>query len=186
MVDPIKIEEYNESWPGYFQEIRAKLWPVVKDLATGIEHIGSTSVPGLVAKPIIDLDIIAPKNSIPAVIERLRGLGYEHLGCLGIEGREAFRSPTGHIEHHLYACLEGCLALRNHIAFRDHLRRNPTARKEYSALKKDLAIHFGNSSDEYTQRKTGFIILALTAEGFKPENLESIHVMNTGRKIETK
>lgn len=182
MTDPVKIEEYNKSWPGYFHELEAKIWPVVKDLAIGIEHIGGTSVPGLVAKPIIDIDIIAPKITLTSIIQRLQGMGYEHLGDLGIEGREAFRPPLGPIEHHLYLCREGCLALRNHIVFRDHLRKNPTARKEYAAVKKDLAIHFCHSMDEYTQRKTGFIISVLATEGIEPENLEAINVMNTDRK----
>lgn len=182
VADPIKIEEYNELWPGYFQEIRERLWPAIKDLATGIEHIGSTSVPGLAAKPIIDIDIIASQDGLSRVIQQLQKLGYEHLGDLGINSREAFRSPPGPIQHHLYVCLEGCLALRNHVTLRDHLRKNPTARQEYSAIKKSLAFHFGHSGDEYTQRKTEYIVSVLKAEGFEPEHIEAIHMMNTGGK----
>lgn len=89
----------------FFEQIRALLWPAVQDVATAIEHVGSTSVPGLAAKPIIDIDIvIPPQQTIQSMITRLEPLGYTHLGLLGIVGRDAFRQENDLPKHNLYVC----------------------------------------------------------------------------------
>src|SRR5262245_51865013 len=101
-------------------------------VAVTIEHVGSTAVPGLAAKPIIDMDVvIRSRSDLPAVITRLATLGYQHQGDLGIPDREAFRPPPGLPPHHLYVCLAGCAALRNHITLRDHLRSHPADAATY-------------------------------------------------------
>ncbi len=90
----IVVVEYDLAWPELFQQLHAHIWPVVHDIAIGVEHVGSTSVPGLASKPIVDLSVVVPsEHEVPIAIERLSTLGYEHLGNLGIEGRDAFRSP---------------------------------------------------------------------------------------------
>lgn len=184
MENILVVEDYNESWPEQFNELKDLLWPAVKDLAIGIEHVGSTSVPGLSAKPIIDVDVITSKKSLLIVIGRIEQLGYEHLGDLGIEGREAFKAPDGSVPHHLYVCLEDCLALRNHILFRNYLRENREKREAYSRLKKDLVFRFGNSVEEYTKRKTDFILSVLALAGINPEELEQTQMANVNRIIE--
>ncbi|MEI7845229.1 MAG: GrpB family protein [Chloroflexota bacterium] len=84
--------EYDTHWPDWFEQIRGHLWPAVWKFATAIEHVGSTSVPGLAAKPGIDIDIIIPGLAgIPLVIHALKGLGYLNRDDLGISGREAFQ-----------------------------------------------------------------------------------------------
>ena|SRR5882724_4051129 len=85
----IIVVEYDPAWPATFDDLRARVWTVVGDLALAIEHIGSTSVPGLAAKPIIDMTVVLPAaDDVPQAIERLATLGYVHRGDLGIEGRE--------------------------------------------------------------------------------------------------
>jgi GrpB-like predicted nucleotidyltransferase (UPF0157 family) len=75
----IRVVDYDPSWPQVFEDLRARIWPEVQDLVAGIEHVGSTSVPGLAAKPSIDLDVVvAPMADIPAVIGRLATIGYVH------------------------------------------------------------------------------------------------------------
>ncbi len=175
------VEDYDERWPGLFQGLKGKLWPRVKDVAIAIEHVGSTSVPGLAAKPVIDMDIIVSPPALRNAVQRVRGLGYAHKGNLGIEGREAFDAPEGPIAHHLYVCSDGCLALRNHLLFRDHLRMNAEAREAYSNLKKSLAFQFGFSIEEYTRKKTEFILSALSQAGLVQEQLDAIRKANMER-----
>src|SRR5262249_53704550 len=87
-------------------------------LVSAIEHVGSTSVPGLAAKPIIDLDVLlAPAAYLPETIQRLATLGYEHEGDLGIAGREAFRRRPTLFAHHLYVCLPKSEEFRRHISY---------------------------------------------------------------------
>src|SRR5207249_10022511 len=91
----IIVVEYDPAWPATFDDLRARVWTVVGDLALTIEHMGSTSVLGLAAKPIIDMTVVLPSAAdVPQAIERLATLGYVHRGDLGIEGREAFGSPV--------------------------------------------------------------------------------------------
>src|SRR5262245_8084049 len=107
-ITSVVVVDYDRAWPEMFAALRAWLWPVVGDLASSIEHIGSTSVPGLAAKPIIDFDIVVPSaERVPAVIERLAGLGYRHRGDLGVPGREAFYRPRSTLAHQLYVCVAG-------------------------------------------------------------------------------
>ena len=90
----VVVVDYDPEWSAVFQGLRSRVWPVVADFATSIEHVGSTAVPGLAAKPIIDLSVVLPSNDeVPLAIERLATLGYLHQGDLGVEGREAFRAP---------------------------------------------------------------------------------------------
>jgi GrpB-like predicted nucleotidyltransferase (UPF0157 family) len=116
------------------------VWQVVGDMGIAVEHVGSTSVPGLPAKPIIDISVIVPTGAAVAVaIERLSTLGYRHLGDLGVEGREAFASPNMPPRHHLYVCPKDSLALKNHLIVREHLRTYSEVATEYGALKRRLA-----------------------------------------------
>lgn len=129
---PVEVAAYNPDWPRQFEDLRTRLWPHVEDLATAIEHVGSTSVEGLAAKPVIDLDIVArDRAAVPEIVARLSALGYVHRGNLGIPDREAFRPPQGSPPHHLYVCPARSAALRNHLLFRDYLRSNRDAMHEY-------------------------------------------------------
>jgi GrpB-like predicted nucleotidyltransferase (UPF0157 family) len=134
-----------------------------------IEHVGSTAVPGLAAKPIIDLDVvIADRSDLPMVIERLRPLGYLHEGDLGVPGREAFTTPVGAPAHHLYVCAIGTPALGRHLALRDVLRADPSTAHAYGDLKRTLAARLGDDRAGYTEAKSIFIEQVLAAGPEQP------------------
>jgi GrpB-like predicted nucleotidyltransferase (UPF0157 family) len=140
MEAPAVIVAYDPAWPATFEELRARLAPALAGVATSIEHVGSTAVPGLAAKPIVDVDVVVPhETSVPAAIERLVDLGYVHQGDLGVAGREAFRPPTDGRYHHLYVVVEGGAPHRDHVDLRDHLRRRRDEAARYAALKREVA-----------------------------------------------
>jgi GrpB-like predicted nucleotidyltransferase (UPF0157 family) len=175
----VVVVDYDPAWPETFDLLRSRIWPAVADLAVAIEHVGSTSVPGLAAKPIIDIDLVVPgTEEIPAVIERLAGVGYEHRGDLGVPGREAFRYMGDLPRHNLYACAADSLALANHLAVRNHLRSFPDVARQYGALKKQLAEQFPYDIDSYVDGKTDTILAILRIAGFQEERLETIERIN--------
>ena len=140
--------------------------------AVAVEHVGSTSVPGLAAKPIIDLEIVVASASlVPMAIEGLAKLGYAHRGDLGIEGREAFDSPSGLPAHHLYVCVLDNTALKNHLTIRDYLRRHSAAAEKYGNLKKKLARQFPTDIDRYSAAKTDFLLEVLRQTGLSDREL---------------
>lgn len=158
MTNPVVVVEYDPRWPPIFEEIRATVSGVLGDLVVTIEHVGSTSVPGLAAKPIVDLDVVIPsRDDLPFAIERLARLGYVHRGDLGIPGREAFRRPAGTPNHHLYVCTPDTPSHREHLALRDYLRTHPDAAREYGELKRRLAMAYRHNIDSYIEGKTEFI-----------------------------
>ncbi len=175
----IIVVDYDHTWPAVFETLRARLVPVLGEVATAIEHVGSTAVPGLVAKPIIDIDaIVRASSDVPNAIAQLAGLGYEHRGQLGIEGREAFRAPESLPRHHLYLCVEGNLALTNHLAVRDCLRARPDLAAEYGALKKGLAAALPYDGDSYAAGKTRFLLGVLRQAGMSGEQIARIEQAN--------
>jgi GrpB-like predicted nucleotidyltransferase (UPF0157 family) len=141
--------------------------------------VGSTSVPGLAAKPIIDISVVVrEKLDVPAAISRLATLGYVHRGNLGIDGREAFDSPEGLPIHNLYLCPHNSPALANHLAVRDYLRTHPEAATEYGELKKRLAKEFPDDIDSYIDGKTDMLLSTLRGTGFPSEHIREIERAN--------
>ena len=158
MSNPIVIADYDPEWPELFIELRSRIATVLGNLAAAIEHVGSTAVPGLAAKPVIDIDVLLPSGvGLSEAIERLALLGYGHRGDLGVAGREAFSQPLGQPAHHLYVCLPGSIEYRRHIAFRDHLRAYPESAKLYGELKRSLAAEFRHDRERYNTGKTEFV-----------------------------
>lgn len=157
MAKRVIVTPYNEQWKNDFEIIRQYLLTAVKDMVIGIEHIGSTSVEGLSAKPIIDIDIVIKDYSVfVKVTESLSILGYIPEGNLGIKDREAFdyRGNADLPIHHLYVCPEFSAELHRHIAFRDYLKNNPDAILRYSKLKEEGARLFPDSIDDYIAYKS--------------------------------
>lgn len=156
----IVVVPYDNNWKLQFETIRAEIQDALGELALSVEHVGSTSVEGLSAKPIIDIDVVIEDESkLQAVIEKLAGIGYEHEGNLGVVGREAF-GYTGkeHLQnHHLYVCTKDSPELKRHLTFRDYLRSNEEAVREYSRIKEEGANLFPNDLDGYISYKTGWI-----------------------------
>jgi GrpB-like predicted nucleotidyltransferase (UPF0157 family) len=156
--EPVVVVEYDSQWPARFDELAAPVRDVVSGLGASVEHVGSTAVPGLAAKPIIDIDLVVQSaGDVPTAIERLRGLGYVYQGDKGIRGREAFMWPPGAPRHHLYVVVAGSQPHSDHVRFRDHLRRHPKVAARYAALKTDLAARYGDDRLGYTTAKTAFI-----------------------------
>ena len=151
---------YDPAWATDFETIRMELSDVLGSLALRIEHVGSTSVEGLCAKPIIDIDVvIESRDKLAAVIAALAAIGYEHEGDLGIPGREAFKyDGKPHLRtHHLYVCTQDCAELRRHVTFRDYLRTHADAAARYGAVKTEAAQLFPNDIDGYIAHKSAVI-----------------------------
>jgi GrpB-like predicted nucleotidyltransferase (UPF0157 family) len=175
----VVLVDYDPQWARDFDALRAKLWPPMKDFAVSIEHVGSTSVPGLTAKPILDIDIIAASHEgVLLAIERLAAMGYTHRGNLGIDGREAFRAAVNEPAHNLYVCCEDSAALRDHLTFRDYLRTHPETALAYAGLKRALALQFPDDIDRYAAAKTDFITGVLESAGVSPTRIEQIRREN--------
>lgn len=163
--EPVVVVPYDTAWPAAFERLRDRIAPALGELAVGIEHVGSTAVPGLDAKPIIDVDVVIHHaEDFAEVARRLGELGYAHLGDLGIVGREAFRATAGPPRHHLYVCAAGGAALRAHLTLRDALRADPRLAASYAALKRELAERFRDDRDSYAEGKTAFITSVLLDE----------------------
>ena len=156
----VVVLPYDEQWKHDFLQIKAELANVLGQLAIEIEHVGSTSVQGLSAKPIIDIDVVIKDYSeLENVISALEKIGYQHEGNLGITGREAFKyEGKEHLrKHHLYVCPEDSQELRRHIAFRDYLKTHPDAVREYSCIKEEGAELYPDDIDRYIEHKSSFI-----------------------------
>ncbi len=156
---PIEVADYDPKWPVLFAEIAARVTaaftngPLIR-----IEHVGSTSVPSLPAKPIVDIDVVIPTRAdMPEAIRRLTVLGYAHQGDGGIPSREAFNPPAGVAYHHLYVCAEDSPELGRQLAFRDYLRAHPEAARQYGELKRGLAARHVTDIDAYVDGKTEFV-----------------------------
>ncbi len=161
------IEDYNPEWAEEFLKLSRVLQEELNELAMSIEHVGSTSVEGLSAKPIIDLDVVIDNRTLlPIVVEKLANLGYVHAGDQGIPGREAFKRVDAFVPrtknnkqwiyHHLYVCTKDNEELKRHIAFRDYLRKNIEDAKKYEALKKHLS-KTASDREAYTVGKSELV-----------------------------
>jgi GrpB-like predicted nucleotidyltransferase (UPF0157 family) len=156
----VEIVPYDPTWKAAFEKLQALLMSIVGDLALRIEHVGSTAVEGLAAKPIIDIDVVIESMALfPAVKDKLERAGCNHLGDLGVEGREAFSydQPAGTMPCHLYVCPQDGKGYREHIALRDYLRQHPEVRDAYASLKRSLAEKYRYDVDSYCESKTAFI-----------------------------
>ena len=153
----IIVLPYDESWAVAFEAIKAEIERALGDLIIGVEHVGSTSVCGMSAKPCIDLDVIIENYSVfDDVRDKLATIGYIHEGNLGIKDREAFKySDKPHLmTHHLYVCPRDSEELHRHVTFRDYLRTNPDSAKKYSEAKENAARLFPYDIGKYIEYKS--------------------------------
>jgi GrpB-like predicted nucleotidyltransferase (UPF0157 family) len=158
MANPVIVLDYDPNWPGLFQSLRKRIADALGDMAAAIEHVGSTAVPDLVAKPIIDIDVLLRSETmLSAAIEALASLGYVHRGTLGIPEREAFFAPVDDPPHHLYLCPPSSAEFRRHVAFRDYLRAHPMDARSYGDLKIALAERFREDRSAYNAAKGEFV-----------------------------
>ena len=161
---PVIVTDYDAAWPTHFDEIARPVRQVLANLTDTVEHVDSTSVPGLAAKPVIDIDAVMPSSrDVPTAIERLRALGYVYQGDKGISGRETFMWPPGSRPHHLYVVVAGDRPHEEHVRFRDYLRTHPDVAGEYAALNKALAKSHRDDQIGYTDAKNDFVTRVLHA-----------------------
>jgi GrpB-like predicted nucleotidyltransferase (UPF0157 family) len=155
----VRVLSYDVKWKDYFEAIKMELVEALGNLPMSIEHVGSTSVEGLAAKPIIDIDVVVKPEDVSKAIELLEDYGYIHEGNLGIEGREAlaYDGKTHLQEHHLYVCPSDSKELARHIAFRDYLRVHPEAVEKYSKVKLDAAKLYPDNIEKYIEYKSPVI-----------------------------
>jgi GrpB-like predicted nucleotidyltransferase (UPF0157 family) len=156
---PVRIDDYDPRWAAMFEEARAEIVGRCGALVVGVEHIGSTSVPGLAAKPIIDImAAVESLDDAQALVEPLAALGFEYVPKTDFPGRRFFRRGLrGAGTHHLHVVERGSWEWRRHLLFRDHLRAHPERAAEYERLKRGLAAAHGPDRGAYTDAKTPFI-----------------------------
>ena len=156
----VVVLPYDSSWKDAYEKIKQEIESAVSHLIVGVEHVGSTSVEGLSAKPCIDIDVVIKDNSmLSEVIKALADIGYIHEGDLGIKDREAFKyEHKPHLQqHHLYVCPEQSAELKRHITFRDFLRQNSEAAKKYGEVKVKAAELYCDDIEKYMQYKSSCI-----------------------------
>ena len=168
--------EYDPAWPQRFGQLRreyAKAMAAAGVPVVAIEHVGSTAVPGLAAKPVIDCDIVVGEPDVPAASAVLAGLGFTPLGELGIPLRWAFKEPGRLAETNTYVVAEGSLSLRNHLAVRDTLRVDSGLRERYAAVKRRVGATAANI-DDYGRGKNAVVQQILAAAGLTAAERASI------------
>lgn len=158
------VYEYDPNWPQEFERLKAVYLQTLDNLIITVEHVGSTSIPGLKAKPTIDMDMVIKDYDIfPAVVEKLADLGYVHNGDQGIQHREAFKRDDATIPytepkrtwltHHLYVCPTYSEELKRHLLLRDYLRINDKARDAYASIKDDIVARSKDDRPTYVAIK---------------------------------
>ena len=152
--DPVRLRDPDPGWPAAFAAEAARIAPALGP-RVALHHVGSTSVPGPEAKPIIDVLVAAPALAdLDAAAPAMAALGYEAMGALGIEGRRGFRRIVGGVRtHHLHGFEEGSPHVARHLAFRDDLRAHPEEAAAYGALKRDLAARHPGDWSAYCDGK---------------------------------
>jgi GrpB-like predicted nucleotidyltransferase (UPF0157 family) len=154
----IEIVAYDPTWPGLFAELGGELRGALGEVALRIDHIGSTSVPGLAAKPIIDIQLsVASFEPLEAFKRPLERLGYVYRGDNTERTKRYFREPPGRSRTHIHVRRAGSFSEQWALLFRDYLRAHPDAAAEYDAVKRDLALKFGDDRHAYTDAKVPFM-----------------------------
>jgi GrpB-like predicted nucleotidyltransferase (UPF0157 family) len=179
---------YDSEWPAEFAALRRTYIESPGKLVLRVEHVGSTAVPNLRAKPILDIDIVMPSYDVfPDIVTRLQRLGYTHNGDQGIREREAFNPldnlapyafpPRKWMSHHLYVCPANSFELRRHLVFRDALRAQDKLRQEYEQRKLEIVERSGGDRKVYAEIKEiecrDFIesVVTRNPDDTKPANL---------------
>lgn len=156
----VKVLPYDKNWKADFEKIKAEIESAIGKIIITVEHVGSTSVEGMSAKPCIDIDVVIKDYSVfDDVVSRLADIGYIYEGDLGIKDRHAFKYSAKPClqTHHLYVCPQYSQELYRHITFRNFLRNNTEAAEKYSRVKETAARLFPDNIDKYMEYKSGCI-----------------------------
>ena len=189
----IPIEPHDTAWDLEFQRVRHDLYDILKDIPIlSIEHVGSTAIPGLFAKPILDIDIVVTPENLTATRIAMVAAGYRDLGEMGVPGRVGLRQPghelsqaaTGPIDRtkemrrNTCVVLEGSVALKNHLDLKRVLLDDAALREEYGRVKKELAQRDLKNIDEYCRGKNEILLRILKGAGWNEEELEEVRKAN--------
>jgi GrpB-like predicted nucleotidyltransferase (UPF0157 family) len=192
----IILEPHSPAWHAKFCQVQHDLKDILKDIPLlAIEHIGSTSIPSLIAKPVLDIDIIVTPETLASTRQALVAAGYEDLGEMGVPGRVAFRqpgftrsevangyflNPHGEIEmrRNTYVILEGSSSLRNHQSLKRVLLEDEGLRTEYGETKKKIVESGVDNVDEYCRGKNEVMLKILKMDGWTEDELEEVRIVN--------
>lgn len=176
---PVKVVPYSDEWPTRFSSVAQDLHrALVAVPIVSIEHVGSTSVPGLAAKPVLDIDVIVKREHVTVALAALTGAGYTHQGDLGVTDREALTAPDEQPARNVYVCVEGSLHLRNHLAVRDVLRQRSDLRERYGAVKIRLAQDSEMEIATYIAGKSEVLQQVLSVSDLSTEEKQLIFQLN--------
>ncbi|HEX9927290.1 MAG TPA: GrpB family protein [Pyrinomonadaceae bacterium] len=166
----VKLSPHREEWHELFAAEAQQLTIAASKYALAIEHIGSTAICGIVAKPIIDIALALREIAdVEQIIQPFENLGYIYRGENGIPNRHYFRKGSPRRTHHLHAVIYGSDFWRNHLLFRDYLRAHPQIAAQYESLKRELAQTHRENREAYTEGKNEFIENVLKEAGKNSE-----------------
>jgi GrpB-like predicted nucleotidyltransferase (UPF0157 family) len=153
------LSPHNPLWIEQYEAEAVRLTAVFQPILVAMHHIGSTAIPGIQAKPIIDIMVVVTwMTAVDPLIQPMAGLGYISKGENGIPGRHYFRRGSDeHHTHHIHVYAENHPEIARHLNFRDYLCHHPAAAAAYDTLKVGLAQQFQHEVSQYTQKKTAFI-----------------------------
>lgn len=158
MSEVVEVVPYREEWPSLFEEKGKRLRDALGELAIRIDHVGSTSIPGLAAKPVIDIQIsVASFEPMEPLIERMRVAGYLYRFDNPDRSKRYFRELPGELRTHVHVRRVGSWPEQLTLLFRDYLRAHPAACEEYAALKFRLAEEYRENRQQYVDAKSPFI-----------------------------
>ena len=158
--DPIILRPHDATWSAAFDEAAAQLAQRLSGIVVALHHVGSTAIPGIAAKPVIDiLAVVTDLEALDDRTDMLAAIGYESLGEFGIPKRRYFRrnTPAGVRTHQVHAFVTGHEQIERMLLFRDYLRATPAMAQQYEALKYRLAAQCGDDVERYAESKTGFV-----------------------------
>ncbi|TET77291.1 MAG: GrpB family protein [Candidatus Heimdallarchaeota archaeon] len=155
----VKLKPYNPQWKEFFKKEKKLISSVITAFLIDIQHIGSTAIPNIVAKPIIDVAVaIDSLDNIEKIIPPLENIGFIYRGEQGIPDRHMFvKGGENYRTHHLHVMQKDHYEWNKHILFRDYLKKHPNDAKQYSELKQKLFLKYGNDREKYTESKSEFI-----------------------------
>jgi GrpB-like predicted nucleotidyltransferase (UPF0157 family) len=150
----VRLVEYDARWPALFTAEQQRLRAACRSLPLRLEHIGGTSIPGMCAKPVLDILAGRPHEAlVQDYVAALTRAGYEHRGERGVPGREYFRRGRPRA-YHLHLVEDDSPMWREYLAFRDYLRARPDAARQFSVLKRTLAARFPRDREAYLNAKS--------------------------------
>ena len=157
----MRLVEYDARWPALFASESARILTAVAELPLALEHIGSTAVPGLCAKPVLDI-LAGHAASVPVrdYVAPLEQAGYQHRGDAGIVGHQFFRRGQPRA-YHIHLVEQGSDLWRQYLAFRDCLRADPDVAARYADLKRGLAAQYPRDREAYISGKSSFVVRAI-------------------------